>query len=1115
MRRRSDIPEVKTLCNYLFLDKKEDLQEYNDLIDTRSERVACWVTDLVPPGNRHDNDYPNFRDIQLIPTLNELACEEDSWLPLANGENSVINDPAIRLLDSNFRLLREDAVHSIKTNINEQTRIWKNARIIDVNCTGSGQRHGKGKSMSSLSFVLQVEPRAMKVNGGKIDWGNSRALPQGGVVALCHDGKPVRMGTITIRNHEKSGEWLNSLGGPKISVTFDSEEDFQQSLQEMGQNMFINEKVVKCLDNVQRDNFMEQLKTYDLIEASDSFFSYKPILQALQAMEGVPLSDEIVHMRPSGSGRPEYLPPRMKMPDVKCFNGFECNLDNWVHSEVTSNTSLDQSQTEALQHALTSRVALIQGPPGTGKTFIGALIARMIRENCPDVKILCVCYTNHALDQFLENLINTGEKSIARIGGRSKSERLKPYQLRELAKHKAKLNRESSLRLNRVIAQLHNHHEAIERLIKEVNTPLEWDTPNGGARSLFKEEDEYEEFLKFLSVPVSEDGFQVIGPKNKALKSGWLWEHWKGGGRYPEWLRNYMKDIPSQRFHFFWNSDQTDRADMIEKWRQEVLYDTRIELNNEVVKFNDLHKEKQAIIREKDIEILKNARVIGATTNGAAQSREILSATSADVVIVEEAGEVLEAHVLASLSEESSHSRETKHLILIGDHKQLRPKAENYRLTTISGSGYNFDCSLFERLVLSHLPSVMLQVQHRMRPSISEFVRVQTYPTLQDHPSVTEYPSVRGVSSDVVFIDHEKAEDGADKRNDIDGHNKTKSNTHEAEICIEIVRYLLLQGYRHDQIVILTPYVGQIGKIVRMMQTKMKETTAYISELDLNEMDEEEVHELENDKNNGAGKGKSVRCASVDNFQGEEADLIVISLVRSNVRGNIGFLKEEQRVNVLLSRARYGLFIVGSASTLQRSAKGRKVWRPLLKMLEDNNQLMKGLPTVCVQHPNDDIIELMKPKDFRKVRPNGGCSRPCDFRMTCGHVCPQMCHFIDKEHKIAQKKCMEPCRRFPPNCHLNHACPKPCNEECGPCSERVDPTLLPCGHIFSSPRCHDIRNPDAIKKLSRKCNEAINFKFAECNHTEETTCANARSPSPKCPAICGKLLDCQHPCGNR
>lgn len=68
-------------------------------------------------------------------------------------------------------------------------------------------------------------------------------------------------------------------------------------------------------------------------------------------------------------------------------------------------------------------------PPGTGKTFLGVLLAQAILSSTSE-KILCVCYTNHALDSFLEDMLGKGITDIVRIGGGSKNSRLDPYQLR-------------------------------------------------------------------------------------------------------------------------------------------------------------------------------------------------------------------------------------------------------------------------------------------------------------------------------------------------------------------------------------------------------------------------------------------------------------------------------------------------------------------------------------------------------------------------------------------------------------------------------------------------------------------------------------------------------------
>ncbi len=76
---------------------------------------------------------------------------------------------------------------------------------------------------------------------------------------------------------------------------------------------------------------------------------------------------------------------------------------------------LNPTQYEALHAGLTQRVALIQGPPGTGKTHTGVVLCDAIVKHSKET-ILCVCYTNHALDQFLEALLDKGITGIVRVG---------------------------------------------------------------------------------------------------------------------------------------------------------------------------------------------------------------------------------------------------------------------------------------------------------------------------------------------------------------------------------------------------------------------------------------------------------------------------------------------------------------------------------------------------------------------------------------------------------------------------------------------------------------------------------------------------------------------------
>ena len=376
LRERSDVDEARILCAVLLVDSNESKSGNANLTQQlKSKSAVLWVTDEIPPGGRHDNDHRNYRDIQVLPTADELSCQAQSWLPLASGENNLIQDPAIRVLDKNFRLLREDAIRTMKTNIAEQGHfLWKNARIFDIDTTGS-------KKNGSFSFLVQMDSRT----GGDPNWDRSRALMHGSVVALCREGAPRLMGIISVREHTEKKKWLNHPGGPVIGVAFDSDVDFKDALKDVQGNCAHNAKLESLFEKKdeiakQRPHSPEakrlnsqivmccnQFDCYDLVEASSSFFTYRPILKSLQAMSDLPFLSLLRYDRAGEDPCvPDYLPRILSMPQDKCFAGYQCDLDSWSSEELVSKTSLDFSQAEAIHHAFTNSVALLQGPPGTG-----------------------------------------------------------------------------------------------------------------------------------------------------------------------------------------------------------------------------------------------------------------------------------------------------------------------------------------------------------------------------------------------------------------------------------------------------------------------------------------------------------------------------------------------------------------------------------------------------------------------------------------------------------------------------------------------------------------------------------------------------------------------------
>lgn len=160
-----------------------------------------------------------------------------------------------------------------------------------------------------------------------------------------------------------------------------------------------------------------------------------------------------------------------------------------------------------------------------------------------------------------------------------------------------------------------------------------------------------------------------------------------------------------------------------------------------------------------------------------------------------------------------------------------------------------------------------------------------------------------------------------------------------------------------------------------------------------------------------------VRATVVDNYQGEESDIILLSFVRSNDEGNIGFLKDSHRINVALSRARKGLYCIGNFDCL---AEKSPLWKNLMTDLKAKAAIGDALELYCQNHA--DYKSLVNSKDEFNAAPEGGCSRSCGYRLPCGHSCPAVCHIIDQKHMDQYKTCYKDCDQI--ICERDHRCPK-------------------------------------------------------------------------------------------
>ncbi|OQR89300.1 NF-X1 finger and helicase domain protein [Thraustotheca clavata] len=518
--------------------------------------------------------------------------------------------------------------------------------------------------------------------------------------------------------------------------------------------------------------------------------------------------------------------------------------------------------------------------------------------------------------------------------------------------------------------------------------------------------------------------------------------------------------------------------------------------------------------------IMQNAKIVGMTTTGCAMHQELVRCLAPKVVLIEEAGEVLEAHLLSCLTSA------TQHVIQIGDHMQLRPLVNEFPLSFHSNRGHDLDISMFERLVGTTNSTFALKVwiihndyvgklvtldtQRRMSPDICDLIRYTLYPSLEDGPNVLNYPSIKGFEHSLWFFDHNFRECGDDV---------SHQNHEEAQLTVDLAHHALLNGT--GDIVILTPYLGQLKLLRGRLEAKHVRLVLEEKDIEaLRELDSDEEENLEPEFEPSVDSRTLKQClrlSTVDNFQGNEADFVLISTVRSNEQGSTGFLKVFNRVNVMLSRARHGMVILGSSSTL-RQCRRAEMFQSVLDILEDKELIGNYINLKCQRHGT--ISQITNSKDVQTYVPYGGCQLPCNVRLSCGHVCAKLCHPDDARHKT--NVCLEPCMRDIAAC--GHLCTLKCCDTCK-CMEILPIYRLVCGHQVVNIRCSETH--DKLNKIP--CKTKVLVQIPLCKHQVEVKCqdaielATARRTmntnklnefSQKCTVVCNQLLSCGHPCAS-
>ncbi|KRX41754.1 Regulator of nonsense transcripts 1 [Trichinella murrelli] len=297
-------------------------------------------------------------------------------------------------------------------------------------------------------------------------------------------------------------------------------------------------------------------------------------------------------------------------------------------------------------------------------------------------------------------------------------------------------------------------------------------------------------------------------------------------------------------------------------------------------------------------DLLKQADVICCTCVAAGDSR--LAGIRFRAVLIDESTQAKEPECLIPIVTGA------RQVVLVGDHCQLGPV-----VISAEAARAGLNRSLFERLVILGNQPIRLQIQYRMHPLLSLLPNNLFYEgTLQngvtEQERILEAGDFRWPNPAVPMFfwctlsQEEKPRSG-----------KSFLNRAEAAHIEKIATKLLRSGVRADQIGIITPYEAQRAHIVQhMLRSGPLNNKLY----------------------------QEIEVASVDAFQGREKDIILLSCVRSNKDNRIGFLNDSRRLNVALTRARYGLIIVGNPKVLSR----QPMWNSLLRFCRENHCLLDG-----------------------------------------------------------------------------------------------------------------------------------------------------------------------------
>ncbi|KAF3035692.1 hypothetical protein E8E12_006070 [Didymella heteroderae] len=889
-RRNPDVPD-DDIPESVSSKSNEDIRRYYELSSKPVIGAGPW---LEKPEIPHPNEIlrqgPTSAAIETLITTDEEPRPKKIDGPYENTED---------YLSTEYDLLREDALRPLRDAVAEVRKDpWKDEAQYEKSVGIYEPVYITSLVFSPRGLATRVAFSMSRVKK-HIRWEQSKRLITGTLVAMSpfNDAFQTTCILATVAARPLSALQQNP---PEIDLFFPH---YHQPI--------------------------DPMQKWIMVESRSSFFeASRHTLMALQQMmrEPFPLSEYLVDMKtkvvpPAYIHNNPYvdLSSLISMEEASSFQNVNV-LEEWPASDATS---LDTSQSRALKRMLAKKVAIIQGPPGTGKTFVSVKAIQILRDNMrkDDAPIIITAQTNHAVDQILRHT-STFEPNYVRLGGRSKDREIKKRTLFEVRStqppakrpHSQKTRAQGAMRraqvtIQNLLAPLEMGKGPLDhRMLRQLGLLTKnqaeslatdsdsiLDTPSESPGDLmhqwlgraltecrrpaspddfgweWEEEDlEIEQLQELEAEATAQDDDDIEALKGEVLM---ISDNYRAKGS-KILKEDEIKDILDDTSDLT-TVDFASRGPIYNHLLREMKKLLLKDVRKVAEAYHEAVQQRRVGLWEEDVNLLSRQRIIGMTTTGLSKYRAMISALRPRVVLVEEAAETMEAPVTVACLPT------VEHLILVGDHQQLRPHTQ---VRKFENAPFHLNLSMFERLVLNGIEYDQLARQRRMIPEIRRLLRPIYSDTLKDHASVEDpnnRPPVLGMGgvNSYYFVHDWKEERDA---------YSSCYNDPEAKFLVGFVDYLVLNGEDPAGITILTFYNGQRKRILQLLRLH-KNLCLHIH---------------------------LIKVVTVDSYQGEENDIVLLSLVRSNKKHSIGFLSNENRACVALSRAKRGFYLFGDAELL-------------------------------------------------------------------------------------------------------------------------------------------------------------------------------------------------------